>query len=443
MTIFPRPRSGLVRRSVLAGALIALGASAAPALADEPQLAPQTRIRVTIVQWVPAKSEYEQWGALGGEFAVSDAGAVTLPVIGSVPVGKLSAAELASDISSRLKTAIGLSEMPATTVEIIEYPPIYVVGDVAKPGEYKFHTGLTVLQALAMGGGEMRPTTPLQHSQVLGTVGELQAAEKSILRSGAKISRLQAELTGAKEISFDQPAGPQDELTSAVYNQERIIFDARANELDRQSKSLTELRDLINAEIENIGEKAKGIDENIKSTEGQLDVAKSLVERGIATTSRQIDLERMLTGYRSDRLDLTTAAMRARQNIAETTRNLSALFDRRHTEVASDLRSEQDTLDQLKLKRDTLQKQLLDALQSGDAASYGQASPPSFAITRQTEGKIDQFPATETTGLMPGDVVTVVRARPQAAELPSAADAPPDLSALPSLQPQTSAANMP
>ena len=138
-------------------------------------MAPQTKVRVTIVQWVPAKSEYEQWGALGGEFMISDAGDITLPVIGTVPVGNLNGAKLAAEIARRLKTAIGLTEMPAATVEVLEYPPIYVVGDVTKAGEYKFHTGLTVLQALAMRGGELR--SAVEHSQFVGLVGDLKGLD--------------------------------------------------------------------------------------------------------------------------------------------------------------------------------------------------------------------------------------------------------------------------
>ncbi|MGO4440691.1 polysaccharide biosynthesis/export family protein [Rhizobium sp. RAF56] len=426
MKVPPLPHCGFIRKTVLAVTMMALGPTLTLASAEEPKLAPQTKVRVTIVQWVPAKSEYVQWSALSGEFVVSDGGAISLPVIGTVPVGDLSGAELAAEIATRLKTTIGLTETPAATVEVLEYPPIYVVGDVSKPGEYKFHTGLTVLQALAMSGGELRSSTQIDHARFVDLVGELKGIENSILRSGARIARLQAELSGEKDIHFEQPNGPDGGLATAIYSQERIIFNARANALDRQSKSLSELRDLINAEIDNIAEKTKGIDSSIKSTEDQLEVAKSLVERGAATNSRQIDLERMLTGYRSDRLDMITASMRAHQSIAETARNLAGLYDARHTEVASDLQSEQASLEQLKSKRDTLQKQLLDALQSGDGSLVDSkdAIALSFSIIRRVTGKIENLMASEATGLVPGDVVKVARSLPAPERSPVQSSAP-------------------
>ena len=63
---------------------------------------------------------------------------------------------------------------------------------------------------------------------------------------------------------------------------------------------------------------------------------RTLVQKGLTITSRQMDLERLLTTYRSDRLDLVTAIMRGRQAINETKRNLEGLSDNRRSENASE-----------------------------------------------------------------------------------------------------------
>lgn len=174
-------------------------------------------------------------------------------------------------------------------------------------------------------------------------------------------------MTGAKEIIFDQTLGVNQQYAAGIYNEERVIFQARANALDRQSKALTELRDLLNSEVGMLGEKVQGSEDNIKSIEDQLTSVKTLVSKGLTVSSRQLDLERLLTTYRSDRLDLVTAIMRGRQAISETTRNLEGLYDTRRSEVASELQSEQASLDQLKLKREMTQKLLLDDLATGEA----------------------------------------------------------------------------
>ncbi|MBA5804964.1 MULTISPECIES: polysaccharide biosynthesis/export family protein [Rhizobium] len=398
-----------LRATFVIGALAFLAGAASPALADSVPLTPQTKIRLTIVQWMQSKGQYERWDALGGEYTVSDDGAVFLPFLGSLSVSNLDNTDLTSEIAKRLQEKIGLVQAPAVTIEILEYPPIYVVGDVTKPGEYKFRPGLTVLQSLALGGGPFRATS-LQQSQTIKLAGELREIDHSLLRSTAKLARLQAEMTGVKEITFDRTLGVDQQYAAGIYNEERVIFQARANALDRQSKALTELRDLLNSEVGMLGEKVQGSEDNIKSIEDQLTSVKTLVTKGLTVSSRQLDLERLLTTYRSNRLDLVTAIMRGRQAISETTRNLEGLYDTRRSEVASELQSEQARLDQLKLKREMTQKLLLDDLAAGGGSNItDEALPLTFTVSRRSEGQIRQFQASETTALIPGDVVRVVR----------------------------------
>ena len=414
-----------LRAAFFIGALVFLAGAASPASGDGTPFAPQTKIRLTIVQWMPSKGQYEQWDALGGEYTVSNEGAVFLPFLGSLSVGNLDNAGLTNEIAKRLQEKIGLVQAPAVTIEILEYPPIYVVGDVAKPGEYKFRPGLTVLQSLAMGGGPFRVTSQ-QQSQSIRLAGELREIENALVRSAAKVARLQAEMAGAKEITFEQPLGADRQYATGIYNEERVIFQARASALDRQSKALTELRDLLTAEIDTLEEKLKGSDGNIKSAEEQLASVRSLVEKGIAVASRQLDLERLLTTYRSDRLDLVTAIMRGRQAISETTRNLEGLYDTRRSEVASELQSEQANVDQLRLKREMTQTLLLDDLSAGDnPANRSEELPLTFSVSRRDEGQIRQFQASETTALVPGDVVRVVQTRMSDGPLQAAPDLPP------------------
>jgi polysaccharide export outer membrane protein len=370
-----------------------------------------TKIRLSVLQWMPTKGVYEQWGAFGGEYVVSDANTVTIPVLGSIDVGDLDNQELASEIAKRLKDRIGLVEVPATTVEIIDYSPIYVVGDVAKPGEYKFSTGLTVLQALAMSGGEAKPTGALQSSMdVTRLVGDLKELDDATTRSTAKIGRLEAEMSGAKVLDFSKQLANADPFTTAVYRQEQIIFEARANALERKSKSLLELRDLLDEEIRVLEEKTKSMDANIKSIQQQVDSTTMLVAKGALVATRQAEVERDLRSDQNNRLDITTSIMRARQSVSETTRDLQALSDERLTEVASELQAERATLVQLKVKRETSQKLMIDNL---SAMSYaprpGEKRAITFNIVRRQDGNVDEIGASETSTLMPGDVVKVVQ----------------------------------
>ena len=413
------------RATFVISALVFLAGAASPALADSAPLAPQTKIRLTVVQWMPSKGQFERWDAIGGEYTVSDAGEVSLPFLGSLPVGNLDSASLTSEIGKRLQAKMGLAQTPAVTIDVLDYPAIYVVGDVVAPGEYKFRSGLSVLQSLAMSGGPLRAAAQ-QQTETIKLAGELREIDHSLLRSSAKLARLQAEMAGAKEIVFDPPPAADRQYAESIYEEERVIFQARANALDKQSVALVELRNLLTAEIETMQEKLKGSDDNIQSVEEQLTSVKTLVQKGLTISSRQMDLERLLTTYRSDRLDLVTAIMRGRQAINETTRSLEGLSDTRRSEIASEVQAERANLDQLKLKRDTTQQLLLEDLANGaNVNNRVEELPLTFVVNRRDNGQVNQFQALETTELAPGDVIRVTRSR-------SIADAPSeDAAALP------------
>ena len=89
---------------------------------------------------------------LTGEFRVGDSGEIALPLLGVVPAGGLTAAALAARITDALVKG-NLYTTPSVSVEITTYRPIFVLGEVSKPGQYPFQPGMTVVTAAAVAGG--------------------------------------------------------------------------------------------------------------------------------------------------------------------------------------------------------------------------------------------------------------------------------------------------
>ncbi len=89
---------------------------------------------------------------LTGEFRVSDAGDIAVPLLGSIHATGLTPDRLAAGIGAALKSK-GLFKDPSVSVEVIGYRPIFILGEVNKPGQYPFQPGMTMLTAVAIGGG--------------------------------------------------------------------------------------------------------------------------------------------------------------------------------------------------------------------------------------------------------------------------------------------------
>ena len=89
---------------------------------------------------------------LTGEFRVDDQGNVALPLIGAVAVAGLSPEQMASRIADELRRRKLLHD-PSVSVEVLAYRPIFVLGEVAHPGQYPYQPGMTMLTAVAVAGG--------------------------------------------------------------------------------------------------------------------------------------------------------------------------------------------------------------------------------------------------------------------------------------------------
>ena len=89
---------------------------------------------------------------LSQEIEIGDSGAITYPLLGEVIVRGLSINELETVIATRLIDEEFLIA-PDVTINIVEYRPFYIDGEVEAPGAYPFEPGLTLRMAVTLAGG--------------------------------------------------------------------------------------------------------------------------------------------------------------------------------------------------------------------------------------------------------------------------------------------------
>lgn len=87
---------------------------------------------------------------LSGNFTVDGDGQITMSLIGQVEVGKMTLGEASEKLQSKLKD--GWLRDPKVAAELVKGRPYYILGEVNKPGEYPFSSGLTVMNAIASAG---------------------------------------------------------------------------------------------------------------------------------------------------------------------------------------------------------------------------------------------------------------------------------------------------
>lgn len=128
---------------ISAGFSISASAQTPPAAAsaDRYVLGPNDRIRLKVYGEPDITGEYE----------INSGGQVSIPLAGHIKAAGATTPQLERLIASAL--AKGIVRDPRVNVEIAQYRPYYILGEVKKSGEYPYRLGLTVMDAVASAGG--------------------------------------------------------------------------------------------------------------------------------------------------------------------------------------------------------------------------------------------------------------------------------------------------
>ena len=89
---------------------------------------------------------------LSGEFTLDGDGYFALPLVGEVLGGGRSARELENEIETALKSG-GYLVDPQVSIQVLNYRPFYIIGEVNNPGSFEYVNGMTVINAVALAGG--------------------------------------------------------------------------------------------------------------------------------------------------------------------------------------------------------------------------------------------------------------------------------------------------
>jgi polysaccharide export outer membrane protein len=126
------------------------------AASTSPNLQPGEKIKVTVFGE----------DRLSGEYEIDPAGNVSLPLAGTIKAAGLSQREFELALTKKFQGEY--LRDPKVTVEVSNFRPFYILGEVAKPGEYPFKGGLNVLSAIALAGGSSyrasRSSVMIQHA---------------------------------------------------------------------------------------------------------------------------------------------------------------------------------------------------------------------------------------------------------------------------------------
>ena len=381
---------------------------ASPAVGPSDQLESGDQVRIKIFEWRSSVGDVHEWTALNGDYRIGADGTVSLPLLGGLKAAGITAEELSDTISTRLLTSLGLTIRPQASVEIVQYRPFFILGDVGKPGEYPFTPGLTVLQAISIAGGKYRVNDP---ALVFSTVGELKVLRLQYSGLIARRARLQAELDGAPSISFPSELLNQqnDPNVAQLIEREQSMFDSQRDALHSQLDALSQLKSLLNGEVGSLQAKMKIVDQELGLMKQELSSTTTLVQKGLAIAPREYSQRETEIDTEGRRLDLDTAALRAKEDIGKAEQAMIELSNKARGDIQTQLADVEQKIPETVARINSSMMIMDRETNPADARIGAQQTRVMCLILRPAGGGVSEIEGNETTPIKPGDTIKVLR----------------------------------
>jgi polysaccharide biosynthesis/export protein len=353
-------------------------------------------------------------------FAIDSDGQVAVPLVGPLTAKGRTIDELRKLIQKALEQQVFTNHTTSgdavvrispeqVSVDVVQYRPVYIRGDVAAPGEQPYRPGMTIRQLVAKAGGigipffERGPNSPdpkeveARYTAQLQEVQNLEAVQNKI-----EAALAEPEKSGTAEL----PAG-SDVVVARVklLQQERRTLDNQTTYLKTAIEKAKDRIAILNSQIIAQIETVKGDELDLKKATDNLNAGTVTADK-VFDRRRQLAVSVTSLGETKDVLNTVEARVlefeRGIQNAAELYR--AALLQELQKVVADRTAA----VTQLQVLSDQLSADRASAAESGSGAKFVK-----FQLFQDTDGS----PApTKEVGqeyaLQPGDVVEVTVQRP-------------------------------
>lgn len=350
-------------------------------------------------------------------------GEISLPLIGNIKVSGNTLKEAQARIRGGFSTKI-LSRSTtdgrdntvairadAIAVNILDYRPVYLSGDVGRPGEQPYRVGLSVGQAIAVAGGY--DIARLKISNPVLETADLRSEYNMLWTSFAKeqiyISRLQAELEGKTSMSVvglsEIPVSQS--IVSELQRLEARRFSARNDDYQSEKSHLQKSIAQTEKHLGLLAEQRNAEEEGTRADAVELEKVTALLEKGTAVATRVSDARRavLLSATRLLQTDAQIAQMEKEREVLS--RRIEKVDDERNATIASELQEASTRLAQVRARLQSVGEKLFYMATVRSQLARGSNGKMVIHVSRKSTGGHERFAVDESFELLPGDLIDV------------------------------------
>ena len=347
-------------------------------------------------------------------------GGISLPLLGTITVAGATIADARAKIQAGLATKVfrhtGTDgrERPVVikydevSAAVVEYRPIYVHGEVMKPGELTYRPNMTVRQAVGAAGGyyELRFQTYSVARDVIEVKGELASLWVSLAKERLLIWRLSSELDEASGLDGDVLQGiplPTETL-GKLKATEAAYFDIRKSDYEQERAFLEKSIAQVKAHIEALEAQQIKEDEGIAADIEELNRVTGLFKSGNIVVPRITEARRALLLSTTRQIQTRSQLIETQRRQIELVRQLEKHPDQKRINLLKELQEARVRLGAVQAKLQAIGEQLPIIFQWSNGQK---GKSPRFTVHRKDLRGERSFAGDGDTELQPGDVVEV------------------------------------
>jgi polysaccharide export outer membrane protein len=350
-------------------------------------------------------------------------GTISYPMIGTISVANVPAADVQAKVQAllaskvfRQRTSDGREnavtiDPDEVTAIVVEYRPVYVNGDVTKPGEQIYRPFMTARQAIALAGGydvmRMRLSNPIMETADLR--GEYEALWTEYAKEQAHVWRLMQELGQDPKLDektlLDVPIPRATAVAIVNVAAQTLSTDLANNQAEKTflEHGIT----LANEQINVLSEQERTEDEGTKSDIDELARLKELFNRGTLPILRVTDARRAMLLSATRKLQTTAQLMTTKRQRDDLYRQIERLDSQHRAELLRELQEANVTLSKIRIKLQSTGEKLQYTRLAKSQLARGLGGKPTIRIVRNGGKDIGNLTVNEDFELEPGDVVEV------------------------------------
>lgn len=353
--------------------------------------------------------------ALSQRLTVNSDGKIVFPILGEIEAADMPLTELRRELQDLL-VAQNVVRHSDVIVTVAEYRPIYLSGDVLRPGEYHYRPGMTVRQAVALAGGYdmLQNQARLSPAQIADARGDFGAASIEYARQKARAARLRAELDESEVFEIGDSA--EQSVDQAVIS-EIVNIEVTQLKADRQADTRAKmyLQRMIGMARDQIAALERlEAQQQLASEQHSQDAtrARNLLQKGVGTIARAEEDQRVANQSRSELLEVRVRLAQGRKDVEEWQRQLELFDDNRTTKLLEALRDAVADAGKAQFQLNAARERMM-----GGTSTFRQTSvEPIVIIRRSAKGTSMQITADLDATLQSGDTVELVDATAPSSE---------------------------